>query len=134
MGKNAQQALPAALACGLLEDGQRALFLVRRGREGEELLEIPCVEVARGENPVAALCGAFRRQTGIDAQVHGILFERKHNAGTRRRRAAVPALVFRLTAKSHSAAPSPEFCGFRWLAPGDMEGRKLSRKSEWLRG
>ena len=125
--------LPSALAAGLLEDGERALFLVRKNMLGEEIFEIPCVDVMAGENPVAALCTAFRAQTGIDAEVHEILFQRWHNIGTRKKRARVPALVFKLTAKSHAVRPAPEFCGYKWLAPTDMGGKKLSRKSEWLR-
>ncbi len=133
MKKHVQPAAPAALAAGLLEDGERALFLVRKNERGEETFEIPCVELMAGENPVATLCAAFRAQTGIDAEVHDILFQRRHNAGTRKRRALVPALVFKLTAKSHAVRIAPEFCGYKWLAPGDMGGKKLSRKSEWLR-
>ncbi|MFA6214752.1 MAG: NUDIX domain-containing protein [Candidatus Micrarchaeia archaeon] len=133
MRKRALPALPSALAAGLLEDGERALFLVRKNALGEELLEVPCVELMAGENPVAALAAAFRAQAGIDAQVHEILFQRRHNAGTRKRRTVVPALVFKVTAKSHAVRPSPEFCGYRWLAPADMGGKKLSRKTEWLR-
>ena len=133
MRKHAQPATPSALAAGLLEDGARALFLVRRNVLGEEIFEIPCVEVMAGENPVATLVAAFRQQTGIDAEVHGILFQRRHNAGTRKRRAMVPALVFKLTAKSHAVTPSQGFCGYKWLAPADMGGKKLSKKSEWLR-
>jgi len=134
MRKRAPMAqIPAALAAGLLEDGERALFLVRKNVLGEEMFEIPCVEVMAGDNPVAALYAAFRAQTGIDAQVHEILFQRWHNIGTRKRKARVPALVFKLTAKSHAVRPAPGFCGCRWLAPADMAGKKLSRKSEWLR-
>ena len=40
--------LPSALACGLLEDGDRALFLVRIDEKGQERLEMPCVEVMAG--------------------------------------------------------------------------------------
>jgi hypothetical protein len=124
---------PSALAAGLLEDGERALFLVRRNALGEELYEVPCVEVMAGENPVAAICAAFRAQTGIDAEVHEILFQRRHNIGTRKRRAFVAALVFKLTAKSHAVRPAPEFAGYKWLAPSDMGGKRLSKRSEWLR-
>jgi len=134
MRKRALPPAPQAIAAGLLEDGERALFLARKNSLGVELLEIPCVEVMAGENPVAAIVAAFRQQTGIDAEAHEIIFQRKHNAGTRKRRALVPVLAFRLTAKSHSVKPSPEFSGYRWLAPKDMLGKRLSRKSEWLRG
>ena len=133
MRKHAQAAAPSALAAGLLEDGERALFLVRKNVLGEELLEVPCAELMAGENPVAALAAAFRSQAGIDAEVHEILFQRTHNVGTRKRRVRVPALVFKVTAKSHSVRPAPEFSGYKWLSPKDMGGKKLSRKSEWLR-
>ena len=125
--------LPSALAAGLLEDGERALFLVRKGVLGEDLLEIPCVDVMGGENPVAALVEAFRQQAGIDAEVHDILFQRRRNVGTRKRRAFIPVLVFKVTAKSHAVKPAGGFVGYKWLAPADMGGKKLSRKSEWLR-
>jgi len=133
-GKRQMPRVPSAIAVGLLEDGERALFLVRKGALGEELFEIPCVEVFAGDNPVAALAAEFFRQAGIDAQVHEVLYQRRHNAGTRKRKAVVPALVFKLTAKSHAVKAAPEFCGYRWLAPSDMAGRKLSRKADWLRG
>jgi len=133
MRKRVQPAVPSAIAAGLLEDGERALFLVRKNMLGEELLEIPCVEVMAGDNPVAALVFAFRAQSGIDAEVHEILFQRRHNAGTRKRRADIPVLVFKVTAKSHSVRAAPEFSGYKWLSPKDMAGKRLSRKSEWLR-
>lgn len=131
--RSGQKGAPSAIAAGLLEDGERALFLARTDSLGRELLEIPCVEVAKGENPVAALASAFRQQAGIDAQVHEILFQRSHNAGSRKRKLWAPVLVFRVTAKSSVVRPSAEFCGYRWLAPKDMAGKRLSRKSEWLR-
>ena len=133
MKKHALPPVPVAIAAGLLEDGERALFLARKNVLGEELLEIPCVELMAGVNPVAALAAALRAQAGIDAEVHDILFQRRHNAGTRKRRAIVPVLVFKVTAKSHAVRPAPEFCGYKWLSPSDMAGKKLSRKSEWLR-
>jgi hypothetical protein len=133
MRKRALPPVPVALAIGLLDDGDRALFLVRTDEKGEERLEMPCVEVMGGENPVAALSSAFRAQTGIDAQVHEILYQKKHNAGTRKRRAIVPALIFKLTAKSHSVRAPPEFSGYKWLEQKDLMGKKLSKKAEWLR-
>ncbi len=125
--------LPSGLAAGLLEDGERALFLVRKNVLGEELLEVPCAELMAGDNPVAALSSAFRAQAGIDAEVHEVLFQKRLNIGTRKRRAIIPVLAFKVTAKSHVVKPGQGFSGYRWLAPSDMGGKKLSRKSEWLR-
>jgi len=124
--------MPKALACGMLEDSGRVLFLERGDAHGVERLEMPCIEVFPGEDPVQRLAVEFRRQTGIDAQVHEIAYEGKHNAGSRKRKSWVPCLVFRVTAKSMRASPPPEFSGFRWLKPDEAKGMRLSRRSEWL--
>ncbi|MCX6769755.1 MAG: hypothetical protein NT051_03690 [Candidatus Micrarchaeota archaeon] len=98
MRKKQLPQIPTALACGLLEDRQRALFLVKLDNAGMERLEIPCVEIMPGDNPVSALTTAFRTQTGIDAQVHEILFQKRHNVGSNKRKVWIPALVFKITA------------------------------------
>ncbi|MEM5814809.1 MAG: hypothetical protein QXD77_03250 [Candidatus Aenigmatarchaeota archaeon] len=125
--------LPKALACGMLEDGGRILFLLKPDRSGIERIEMPCVLVFSGANPVAELTNEFSRQTGIDAQIHEIIFETRHNAGSRKRKAWVQCLVFRVTAKNRTARPSGEFSGFRWLSLYDAKKHKLGRNSEWIR-
>ena len=130
--KQPAAAVPSALVAGLLQDGERALFLVRRNVKGEETVELPFVLLQKGGNPVAALAAEFRRQTGIDAQVHEIAFERKHNIGSRKRKAFVPVLVFRLTAKNAAAKTAPEFSGYRWLSPEDLAGCRKARSAAWL--
>ncbi len=132
MRKAVPTQLPAALAAGLLQDGSRALFLVRKNAKGEETVELPCVLLQRGENPVAILAAEFRRQAGIDAQVHEILFERRHNAGSRKRKHWIPALAFRLTAKNTGCTPSPEFSGYRWLSPEDLAKHRKAKNATWL--
>ena len=133
MGRLIDVPQPVLLAAGLLEDGGRALFLVRRNFRGDETVELPCVLLMKGENPVAGLTEAFRQQTGIDPQVHEILFERRHNAGSRKRKNWVPVLVFKITAKNASARPSKEFAGFRWIASDDLGKFKPGKNCEWLR-
>jgi len=123
---------PSALAVGMLEDGNRALFLCRVNTLGQETLELPCILLQKGENPVATVGAEFRRQTGIDAQVHEILFERRHNVGSKKRRVFVPVLVFKITAKGTSVRAAPEFSGYRWLERGDLAGKKLARNATWL--
>jgi ADP-ribose pyrophosphatase YjhB (NUDIX family) len=123
---------PAALACGMLEDGGRVLFLIRKNERGDELLELPCVFVAHGENPVAALAAEYLGQTGIDGEVGTVIAEYRHNAGSRKRKKWVPVLVFRISAKRRDAKPAPGFTGFRWLSLKEAAERKLSRRLEWL--
>lgn len=132
MKKHPLPPAPAALAAGLLVDSQRALFLCRKNFEGKETVELPCVLLQKGENPVAALASEFRRQAGIDAQVHEVLFERKHNAGTRKNKSFIPVLVFKVTAKSASARIAGEFSGYRWLASGELPKFKLAKNCLWL--
>jgi len=129
---SAQQ--PSSLAAGLLDDNGRALFLVRKNASsGIETVELPCVLLLRGENPVARLAEEFRRQAGIDAQVHEILFEKRHNMGSRKRKVFIPALAFKVTAKNASAKPSGEYSGCKWIASADLVKYKLARNAEWLR-
>ncbi len=132
MRNHIQPPAPAALACGLMEDGERALFLCRKNKEGIETVELPCVLLYRGENQVARLAEEFRRQTGIDAQAHEVLFERRFNAGTRKRKVYIPVLVFKLTAKSRAAAPSSEFTGYKWLTSAGLAGQRRARNLLWL--
>ncbi len=124
--------LPSALAAGLLEDHERALFLLRKNELGIETAELPCALLQKGENPVASLASEFRRQTGIDAQVHEILFERRHNAGSRKRKAFVPVLVFKVTAKSPACHPAAEFSGYKWLERADLAKYRRAKNCLWL--
>jgi len=125
-------AAPVALAVGLLEDNNRALFLCRVNAIGQETIELPCILLQKGENPVAVLTAEFRRQTGIDAQVHEVQFERRHNIGSRKRKVFVPVLVFKVTARNATAKPASEFSGFRWIAQPDLDKYKLGRNCLWL--
>ena len=123
-----------ALACGMLEDGGRILFLVRKDANGIERIEMPCVLVRSGRSPHAEINEAFPRMTGIaDCQVHEIIIEGRHNSGSRKRRGFVPVLAFKITARNRTARPSDEFSGFRWLSLDDARGQRLTRNSEWLR-
>jgi hypothetical protein len=123
---------PKALACGLLEDGGRALFLIRKDDRGLERIEMPCAEIFPGEDPISKLASEFKRQTGIDAEIGDLKLERRHNTGSRKRRHFVPCLVYAVRAKSMRANPPPEFAGFRWLKPDDARTLRLSRKAEWM--
>jgi len=128
--------IPKALACGLLEDNGRILFLVRTEASGErkiERIELPCVLVPSGRSPFADIKEAFQRMTGIDGEIGEILVEERHNAGSRKRRMLVPVLIFKVSARNRSAKPSSEFSGFRWLSLEDAKKARLSRDCEWLR-
>jgi hypothetical protein len=124
--------MPKALACGMLEDEGRALFLTRRDEHGTERIELPCVLVPSGRSPFAEIKGEFARQTGIDGQVHEIILEGRHNAGTRKRKIWVPCLVFQVTARERRAKPAGEFSGFRWLPLEEAKKQRLGRNAEWL--
>lgn len=126
--------IPKALACGMLEDGGRVLFLVKRDAAGTERIEMPCVLVPSGRSPFAEIKDAFGRLTGIaDSQVHEVELESRFNSGSRKRRSFVPVLAFRITARNRTARPSGEFAGFRWLSIEEALAQRLSRSLEWLR-
>lgn len=127
------QPFPVALLAGMMEDNGRVLFLVKKNAAGEALLELPCALLFQGENPVSVLSLAFAQQTGIDGQVHEIAFERRHNAGSRKRKRWVPVLVFKVTAKERAVKPQAPFSGFRWIPLKDACRERFSRNSEWMR-
>jgi ADP-ribose pyrophosphatase YjhB (NUDIX family) len=130
--KKQPEPMPVALACGLLEDKERALFLVRKNTLGQEIIELPFVFVMIGENPVATLASAFRQKTGIDAQVHESVAEKSFNAGTRKRKHFIHVLVFRMSAKNHAARASSEFSGYKWLKHEEAVKFKLAKEAQWL--
>lgn len=126
--------LPKALACAMLEDNGRVLFLVKTDERGIERIELPSVIVPSGRSPFAEIKSEFARTTRIDGEVHEIIQESRFNAGSRKRRSMVPVLVFKVTARNRSAKPPPgEFSGFRWLSLEDAKSLRLDRKLEWLR-
>ncbi len=121
-----------ALACGMLEDGGRVLFLVRSDANGVERIEMPCVLVHSGRSPHAEIKEAFPKMTGIDAEVHEVIIEGRHNSGSRKRRTIVPCLVFKITARNRTAKPSNEFSGFKWLSLDDAMKQRLGRNADWM--
>jgi len=122
----------AALACAIIEDGGRVLFLKRM--EGErELLELPCVLVEKGRNPVAELKEWVMLKTSIDAQVQEPKMEGKFNAGSRKKKKWIPAIGFRVSAKNLSARVSGEYSGVKWISIDEAKKERLGRKAEWIR-
>ncbi len=126
------KSIPKALACGMLLDKGRVLFLVSRDAHSTERIELPCTEIFGAEDPVQKLASEFKRQTGIDAEVCEIKMERRYNAGSRRKKRWITCLVFSIRAKNMRTKPSPEFSGFKWLALEEAKKTKLGRKAEWL--
>jgi len=125
-----QKSFPKALACGMLRDNERILFLLRKDKI--EHIELPSVEIFGEEDPVQKLTVEFRRQTGIDAEVCEIKMEKRYNAGSRKRKHWIPCLVFSMRAKNTKVVPAEEFSGFKWLNLEEAKKKKRGRKAEWL--
>ena len=121
---------PQVLVAGVLEDRGRFLFITRKTGEAETL-ELPHAIIPQGADPVSALAEVFRSQFGIDAQVHGVINERTHNAGSRKRKRWIPVLAFRITTKNARARTGPEQ-GYVWLSMDEARTRKLARNAEWI--
>ncbi|MBU0527560.1 MAG: hypothetical protein ABH983_00540 [Candidatus Micrarchaeota archaeon] len=124
--------VPKALICGMLSDGGRVLFLVKKDQHGVERLELPWVYSYQTTNPVSQLGEIFLKQTGIDAEVGEIKLEAKHNAGSRRKKNWISCYVFEIKAKNKQAHPSSEFVGFRWVGLKEVKKEKLGRMTEWI--
>lgn len=128
-----ERTFPKALACGMLRDNERILFLVKKDRHGTERIELPSVEIYGEEDPVKKLTEEFKRQTGIDAEIREIKMQKRYNAGSRRRKHWIPCMIFSMRAKSTKAKVSSEFSGFKWITLEKAKEMKLGRKAEWIR-
>ncbi|MBD3390200.1 NUDIX domain-containing protein [Candidatus Micrarchaeota archaeon] len=118
---------PKAVACGMLEDRGRVLFLEHE-RGGKKRLALPFVKIQGGDDPVSEINREFEEQTGIDGEIHEAIFEGKYNAGSRKYKKWVPLLVFKVTAKKMKCRPAEKFSGFRWI---DLKkARTLEKKKE----
>jgi hypothetical protein len=119
---------PKAVACGMLEDGGRVLFLVGKERFGRKRLVLPFVKIMGRADPVSEIKEAFLEHAGIDAHVGGVLFEGRFNAGSRKYKKWIPLLVFGVGAKKMQAKPSGDFSGFRWIGIKDALAKEKKRE------
>lgn len=122
---------PSVLVAGALEDKGRFIFIKRKATE-TEMIELPHAIIPQGSDPVSALAEIFLSQLGIDAQIHEVIHETRHNAGSRKNKRWITVLVFRITAKNAFAKPAPGI-GFAWLSLEDAGKKRLSRNAEWLK-
>jgi hypothetical protein len=119
---------PKAFACGMLKDGGRALFLLGKERFGRKRLLLPFVKIMGRADPVSEIKEAFAEQTGIDGQVHEVVFEGRYNAGSRKYKKWIPLLVFKISAKRMQAKPSDGFAGFKWLGIKDALAKEKKKE------
>ncbi|VVC71868.1 Uncharacterised protein [uncultured archaeon] len=124
---------PELIACALIEDNGRILFLKSKSADGKDLISLPCAPVPKGGNPVQILSEAVKEQAGIDAHVQAPALKGRLNVGTRKSKYWIPAIAFTTTSKSLRASPSPPFTGTAWLSAIDALKKRFSRTSEWLR-
>lgn len=127
-----EKTFPKALACGMLRDNERILFLVKKDRHGIERIELPSVEISGEDDPVQMLTTEFKRQTGIDAEIREIKMQKRYNAGSRRKKHWIPCMIFSMRAKNTKAKVSNEFSGFKWTTLEKAKEMKLGRKAEWI--
>jgi hypothetical protein len=121
---------PKALICGMLEQGGKMLFLKRKEADGEAI-EMPSVFGVLSADPVSQLAEAFKKQTGINADVGQVILESRHEYEG----AHIPCLVFMMK-PLHEGQIEPEpagaYSGFEWLALEDARLRRHAPKGKWL--
>lgn len=130
----------SALVCALFEDNGRYFFLEKtdeRAKKADERarkqIELPCVLINEGEDPVSALSAHLRASLSLDPQIHLISLRGRYNAGSRKRRHLLPVLAFRCSAKRMQPKISAPYSSSRWLAAEDALKEKLGRNAEWLK-
>ncbi len=124
--------LPSALVCALFEDNGRYFFLEKTDLAGKIQIELPCVLVNEGEDPVSSLSNYLRSSLSLDAQIHLISLRGSFNAGTRKRRHMIPVLAFKCTVKRMSVKLPAAYSGSLWLSAEASFEQKMGRNTEWL--
>ena len=119
---------PKALVCGMLERDGRILFLKRKEEAGEGI-ELPAVYGSLRADPLSQLAEAFKKQTGIKAEVGPMAIESRHE----HEGAHIPCLVF-LMKQLRDGEPDPAtvYSGFEWLTLEDARMRRHANKGRWL--
>ena len=116
------------LLCAVIEDNRRVLFLEKQLPDGKTRYCLPHVITDERENPLIKLKEIVLQQTGIDANVGGVVINARHNAGSRKRRQWIGVLAFSATAKNYSTkAPC------RWMRLDEAKKQPLTRECEWLK-
>lgn len=123
-----------ALLCGMLEDGEKMLFLVRKDGKGIERVEMPCVYGYTSTDPIGQLAEAFKKQTGVKAETGKVRMEGRHNIGTDSAPVWVPVLIFEMTPDEPLVKPDPgkgiERC--EWMTVMEAKSRQLTDNGMWL--
>lgn len=123
---------PAALVCAIFREGGRALFLIKKNSNGKEELELPCTTIGPRVDRAGAAKAEFYRATGIDGHMVGATFTGQYNCGSKNREVWIPAIAYRIEAKSTKTTVSPEYEGAKWLRPEEAEKVGVSKKCAWL--
>jgi len=134
MATTKQSDKPKALLCGMLETGGNILFLKRKGKDGKEAIEMPCVLGSTSTDPMGQLSEAFKKQTGIAAHPVHIVMEGRHNIGTAKNPEYVPVIVYEMENDEPLIAPDPGkgYSGFVKMPLLKAKGARLSENASWM--
>jgi len=129
-GKESAKHAPKALICGILEEGDRMLFLKRKNEEGQEELELPHIFAGASADFVSQLTEAFRKQTDVKAEMGPLMAEGEYPLSEGK---TIPAMAFGMIAERKDVAPAPEFTGHEWLGLESAKKRRLSMALSWMK-
>jgi hypothetical protein len=130
----ATKGTPRALICGMLEQGEKMLFLVRKDERGVERVEMPCAFGTISAGFTRQLAEAFGKQTNVKAIPGNLRMEGRHNVGSASKPEWVPVLVFEMTPQDWLVRPSPGsgIARCEWLTLMDAKSRQLTDNGMWL--
>jgi hypothetical protein len=136
VGKIKMAAAPGrkALICGMLERGDRMLFLIRKDAKGYERVEMPCVYGTTKADFVGQLAEAYKKQTNVKVVTGKLRIEGKHNVGTGAKPEYIPVLVFEMSPQDPLVRPDAgkgiERC--EWMTVMEAKNRQLTDDGMWL--
>ncbi len=121
---------PRAVVCGMLERDGKALFLSRKGPDGEERFELPWVIGTTRADPIGQIAEAYQKKTDIKVRTGDLFIESEVEEDGR----MLPVLVFRMETDAETLAPYPGggYTGFRWMSLEAAKKERLGAMARWL--
>ncbi len=124
--------LPKALALGAIEDNGRYLFHLVTDKYGVTRVDLPYVLVKSGESIAAKIKEQIHQIIENNVEIGEPIFQVTYNAGTRRKRNFIPAIIFKVETFGRIQMKKEKMQEYKWLKLDETKTISKTKESEWF--
>lgn len=124
--------LPKALALGAIEDNGRFLFRLETDKYGVTRVDLPHVLVKSGESITAKIKEQILEIIENNVEIGEPIFQLTYNAGTRRNRNFIPAMIFKVETFGRIQLRKEKMLKYKWLKLEETINIRKTKESEWF--